>query len=357
MHAVRREVTAAPDSSPVQITGLTPELVGAWDAFVLAHPDGTFFHRSGWAEVLRRAFGHRTHYLIARSGGAVRGVLPLAEIKSMLFGHALVSTPFCVYGGILAADGEAKQALEEHACALARRLGVKYLEMRNRSRQHPDWPVKDLYVTFRKPISPESEQNLNAIPRKQRAMVRKAIQRGLQAEIDTSVDRGYDMYSQSVRNLGTPVFSKKYFNVLQDVFREDCEILTVTTSSGNPVASVLSFYFRDEVLPYYGGGTHEARTVAGNDFMYWAVMDRARGLGKTLFDYGRSKRGTGAFDFKSNWGFEPTPLCYEYFLVTAKEMPNLSPTNSKYERFIRAWKRLPVPVTRMVGPHLAKFLG
>lgn len=352
----------SPDARPEprapepEVRRLAPDLEGAWDAFVRAHPDGTFFHLSGWREVLRRAFGHRTHYLVALAGGEVRGVLPLAEVKSLLFGHSLVSTPFCVYGGILAADEAAKQALEAQACALARELGVDHLEMRNRRRQHPDWPVKDLYVTFRKAIDADSEQNLLAIPRKQRAMVRKGIQKGLRAEIDARADRHYAMYSESLRNLGTPVFAKRYLETLQDVFGADCEILTVLHGD-EPVASVLSFYFRDEVLPYYGGGTQAARGVSGNDFMYWSVMERAREGGRRLFDYGRSKRGTGAFDFKANWGFEPEPLYYEYFLVRSREMPNLSPTNPKYEAMIRLWRRLPLALTQRIGPPLAKYLG
>ena len=352
----------SPDARPEprapepEVRRLAPDLEGAWDAFVRAHPEGTFFHLSGWREVLRRAFGHRTHYLVALAGGEVRGVLPLAEVKSLLFGHSLVSTPFCVYGGILAADEAAKRALETQACALARELGVDHLEMRNRRRQHPDWPVKDLYVTFRKAIDADSEQNLLAIPRKQRAMVRKGIQKGLRAEVDARADRHYAMYSESLRNLGTPVFAKRYLETLQDVFGADCEILTVLHGD-EPVASVLSFYFRDEVLPYYGGGTQAARGVSGNDFMYWSVMERAREGGRRLFDYGRSKRGTGAFDFKANWGFEPEPLYYEYFLVRSREMPNLSPTNPKYEAMIRLWRRLPLALTQRIGPPLAKYLG
>ncbi len=345
------------EPAPLETELLSPGLRPAWDAFVREHPEGTFFHLTGWEQVLQRAFGHRTRYLLARSGNEIRGVLPLAEVKSILFGHSLISTPFCVYGGILAADEDARKLLEAQACKLARELGVQYLEMRNRTRQHPEWQVKDLYVTFRKPFTQDPEANMNAIPRKQRAMVRKAVQKGqVKAELDDNVDRLYHVYSESLRHLGTPVFAKRYLEILREVFGKDCEVLTVT-HDGAPVASVLSFYFREEVLPYYGGGTLAARSVAGNDFMYWEVMERARGLGKSIFDYGRSKRGTGAFDFKANWGFEPQPLCYEYYLVKAQAMPNLSPTNPKYERFIRAWRRMPLGVTQLVGPHVAKYLG
>jgi FemAB-related protein (PEP-CTERM system-associated) len=340
----------------VRVLPLPVERESSWDAYVRAHTDGTFFHLSGWRNVLARAFGHRGHYLLAEQDGRICGVLPLAEMRSRLFGHTLVSTPFCVYGGILADSDAAFTALTDAACQLARKLDVDYLEMRNRKRSHADWPVKDLYVTFRKPILPDTDANMLAIPRKQRAMVRKAIQRGLSSSVDPDVERCYDIYAESLRNLGTPVFSRRYMRLLKETFGADCEVLTVH-SQDQPIASVLSFLFRDEVLPYYGGSTPLARSVAGNDFMYWEVMERARQQGRTTFDYGRSKRGTGAFDFKKNWGFEPEPLHYEYFLVRAREMPNLSPTNPRYERLIRIWQRLPLWVTRSVGPWLARSLG
>ena len=220
--------------------------------------------------------------------------------------------------------------------------------MRSRARSHPAWPVKDLYVTFRRPIDADPDKNLQAIPRKQRAVVRKGIKEGLRAEIDRDASRHYRLYSESLRNLGTPVFARGYLDRLLQAFGDDCEVLTVAHASG-PVASCLSFYFRDEVLPYYGGGSQAARQLGGNDFMYWEIMERARQRGCRVFDFGRSKRGTGAFDFKRYWGFEPEPLHYEYFLVGATELPNLSPTNPKYERMIRLWRRLPLGVTQLPG--------
>jgi FemAB-related protein (PEP-CTERM system-associated) len=330
--------------------------LAAWDQFVRAHPEGSFFHLAGWREVLHRAFGHRTHYLLAERRGVITGVLPLGEVKSRLFGHALVSTPFCVYGGIVSTDMESHAALTAAACELAQQVGVDYLEMRDRVRRHPEWPSKDLYVTFRKAIDEDGEKNLAAIPRKQRAVVRKGIKEGCRIEMDEGVQRHYAMYSASLRNLGTPVFSRSYLEILRDVFKEDCEILTVLHGD-SPIASCLSFYFKDEVLPYYGGGTLAARSLGGNDFMYWEIMERARQRGCRLFDYGRSKRGTGAYDFKKFWGFEPEPLYYEYFLVKAQAMPNLSPTNPKYGRMIELWRRLPLALTQLVGPPVAKYLG
>jgi FemAB-related protein (PEP-CTERM system-associated) len=172
--------------------------------------------------------------------------------------------------------------------------------------------------------------------------------------VDTK--RFFSAYSDSVHRLGTPVFSPRYFEILRDVFPNDSEIITIT-KDGQLVASVLSFFFRDEVLPYYGGGTRLARDVAGNDFMYWEVMRRACERGLKTFDYGRSKRGTGAFDFKKNWGFEPQPLHYQYRLVKGSAVPDHNPLNPKYRLFIAMWQRLPLALANTIGPYVVKSLG
>jgi FemAB-related protein (PEP-CTERM system-associated) len=327
-----------------------------WDRFVLDCPEATFFHRAGWKAVIERSFGHRTWFLYAEADGKIEGVLCLAEIKSRLFGHSLSSLPFCVYGGIAALNDASRNALDRHAQELAASLKVGHLEYRNQEPRHADWKSKELYVTFRKEILPDPEQNMLAIPKKQRAMVRKGIKAGLQCEIDDNVDRLFTAYATSVHRLGTPVFSKKYFHTLKDVFGDDCEIQTIT-NQGRIVSSVLSFYFRDQVLPYYGGGMDEARAVAGNDFMYWELMRRACEKGYKVFDFGRSKLGTGAFDFKKNWGFAPQSLYYEYQLHRSTEMPDNNPLNPKFRLFVKMWQFLPMPVATALGPHIVKNLG
>jgi len=315
-----------------------------------------FFHLSAWQQVIKQAFGHNTYYYYTEQDGEITGILPLTHVNSLLFGNSLVSNAFCVYGGIVASNDEAFAGLQSKAQQLARELGVDSLEMRSRQQHHPDWPHKELYVTFRKELDPDVEKNLNAIPRKQRAMVRAGIKAGLTSVIDDNVERLYRAYSESVRNLGTPVFPKRYFQILQDVFGESCEVLTIE-HEGQLVASVMSFYFKDEVLPYYGGGTDAARDLKGNDFMYWEVMRRAVEKGCKIFDYGRSKVGTGSYRFKKHWGFEPEPLYYEVDLVKAKQIPEINPLNPKYRLFIAAWKRLPLPLSQLIGPWLAKDLG
>jgi FemAB-related protein (PEP-CTERM system-associated) len=340
----------------MQVLTLTDEQEPRWDAFVENCQEATFFHRAGWRRVLEQAFRHRAHFLYAEQDGQILGVLPLARVRSLLFGHHLVSTPFCVYGGPAALDQAALDALIQGACSLARKLQVDDLELRNPRSVRPDWPAKDLYVTFRKAIDADPEVNMKAIPRKQRAMVRKGIQAGLQGEPDAGVGRLYRVYSESVRNLGTPVFARRYLEILRRVFGDACEVLMIQ-HQGEDVAGVMSFYFRDQVLPYYGGSRARARSLKANDFMYWDLMCRAAQRGMRLFDYGRSKVGSGSYSFKKNWGFHPEPLSYEYFLVRADQVPQVNPNNPKYRYFIDLWKRLPLPLANRVGPFLAKDLG
>jgi FemAB-related protein (PEP-CTERM system-associated) len=343
-------------ATDINVHELTAAQVVQWDTFVDACPKASFFHLSGWEQVIEQAFGHNTYYLFAESGDEIRGVLPLVHIKSRLFGNALISTPFCVYGGVASEDEEVCQQLEAAACKLAEELRVDYLEFRNREARHPDWPTKQLYVAFRKTIESDPEANMLAIPRKQRAMVRKGIKAGLQGDFDHSINDFYSAYSQSVHSLGTPVYPRGYFECLREVFKDKCDILTVR-HDGELVSSVMSFYFRDEVLPYYAGGAPIARQLKGNDYMYWELMRHSCERGLKVFDYGRSKQGTGSWSFKKNWGFEPSPLYYEYYLVKAKQIPDISPLNPKYKLFINVWKRLPLSVTRVIGPLIARNLG
>ncbi|RVU49816.1 FemAB family XrtA/PEP-CTERM system-associated protein [Rubrivivax rivuli] len=328
-----------------------------WDAFVMACPQATFFHRSAWQQVMHEVFRHDTHYLFAHEAGRVTGVLPLAHMKSLLFGNALTSLPFAVYGGVAADDEATAAALEAEAQRLAQQLGVDHLELRQLQRQHEGWPRQELYVTFRKEILAEEEANMLAIPRKQRAMVRKGIKNGLKSEIDPGVDRFFQLYADNVHRHGTPALSRRYFEALRRHFGDDCEVLTVTGPEGQLLSSVLSFYFRDEVLPYYAGDEWAARDLAANDFKYWELMRRSCARGLKTFDYGRSKVGTGPYSFKKNWGFEPTPLHYEYRLYKRDAVPQNNPANKKYKLMIETWRRMPLGFANWLGPFVVRSLG
>ena len=331
--------------------------VARWDAFVLACPQATFFHRAGWQNIVRQVFGHQTYFLYVEEDGCIQGVLPLGYVNSWLFGTSLTGLPFAVYGGVAANSTLVAEALENEAQRIAKELGVAHLELRNVNARHPDWPTQDLYVTFRKEILPDEEANMLAIPRKQRAMVRKGIKNNLVSQIDLEVDRFFAMFADNVHRHGTPAMPKKYFKALQSEFGADCEILTVCTAEGKPLSSVLSFYFRDEVLPYYAGDDESARDYAANDFKYWELMRRACARGLKVFDYGRSKQGTGPYAFKKNWGFEPTPLHYEYCLYKRDSIPQNNPNNGKYKLMISVWRRMPLSLANWLGPFVVRNLG
>jgi len=345
---------------PVAIRPLTDEAKPAWDSFVDQHEKGTFFHRADWSSVLSKAFRHTALYAYAERDGAITGILPLMHVKTALFGNSLISSPFCVYGGPLCADAESESALEAYVDGALERSGADSVEYRLRDEPagaQQGWDRKDdLYVTFRKPIERDEAANLNAIPRKQRAMVRKGMQRGLQSKADLDVSTLHKIYAESVRNLGTPVFSRRYFQLLSDVFRDRMDVVTVLDGD-RAVASVLNFYDRGEVIPYYGGGTALARELAANDFMYWEVMRRAAPRGCTSFDFGRSKVGTGAYAFKKNWGFSPAPIYHRFKLKNGAKIPDHNPLNPKYRMLIAGWKRLPLPIANRLGPFIVRGVG
>ena len=328
-----------------------------WDAFVDRCPEATFFHRRQWREIIESVFRHRTHYLYAERAGDIVGILPLAHVASRLFGSSLVSLPFCVYGGAAVSEPAAREALHRNAFDLASSLQVGHFELRNREITEPGWVHRDLYATFRKPLLSDAEANFEAIPSKRRNMVRRAAKAGLRVVLNDTVDRFFPLYADNVHRHGTPPFPKQYFRALANAFGPDQEILTVLDANGRAVASAFLFYFRDEVIPYYVGDCVEARNLAANDFMYWEIIRHAAVRGCRTFDWSRSKKGTGSYEFKRNWGFEPQPLFYEYVLVKGKRVPEHNPLNPKYRLLINLWQKLPLPLVNCIGPHIVKSLG
>lgn len=348
----------------LRVLPLAATNAAAWDAFVASQPEATFFHQAAMPGLIARVFGHTDRSALVLQDGAVVGVLPLTELRTRLFGHALVSLPFCVYAGPLASGMEAAWALLDYAAGLLRETGARVLELRSLEPMpaawfaEPEaWPVRDkLYATFRKQISADEEANFKAIPRKQRAVLRKGIDRGLRAVVGREMGQVHRIYGESVRNLGSPVFPRRWFDGLSATFPGAADA-TVVHDGDRAVAGVVSFHWRDQVLPYYGGGVPAARDCHAYDFMYWDVMRRAAARGARWFDFGRSKEGTGAYSFKKNWGFPATPLAYRFHLKPGQAIPDNNPLNPKYRLMIAAWKRLPLPVAGWLGPHLIRGLG
>ena len=331
------------------------------DSYVRNHAEGTAFHLTGWSRAVARGCRQISHYLIAEDGDqSLCGVLPLTEIHSPLFGRALVSSGFAVGGGVIADAAIIAEQLTATALTLARALSCPTLELRGGTMPGSDWHHDDeTYLGFVRDLAPDDDAELLAIPRKQRADVRKSLGFDLRIETGTSQadrDAHYHVYATSVRNLGTPVFPRGLFEAVLDEFGDDADILTVR-HQGQPIASVLSLYFGGAVMPYWGGGTAEARKWRANDLMYFALMRHARNRGCTRFDFGRSKAGTGAAAFKHNWGFEGTPLPYAKHVADGEEMREINPLDPRYRLQIQLWQKLPLWLANRIGPFISRGLG
>ncbi len=326
-----------------------------WDAYVAAHPEGTIFHLSAWKHAVERTFGHRPVYLCAERDGAWVGVLPLFKV-STLKGRALVSVPYGVYGGILADDEAAERALLAAAEAEAAKCDAKYIELRARHASALGLPENDLYVTFQRDLPATPEECLALIPRKSRASVRNGRTKfGVRSEFTSDFTRLYELYALNVRRLGSPTFPLRFLVALQESFGANIDVQH-TLFEDRVVAAVLTFYDRGTMIPYYSGCDDNYFFTQCSNVMYCDLMEAGVKRGYRRFDFGRSRRGAGPYQFKVNMGFEPVTLHYQYVLRGLSELPRINPSNPKFELPRRIWSHLPLGVTKMVGPQLLKYI-
>lgn len=343
----------------VQVRDYRPSDKNAWDDFVRAHPEGSFFHLSSWKQVIEQGAGNKCLYLVAEEDGQLVGILPVTIRNSLLFGKALISNMFAVYGGVLANSGHVYDVLEQAAWEKGKAPSFESRDIKNRTEAvGRNWSIPEpKSATFIRELNGGPEELLLAIPRKQRAVVRKSLKNGLTCSWDKDLDSFFRLYAESVRNLGTPVFPKKYFASLLTEFSDDIDIQIIRTEEGKSIASLMSFYYGDTVLPYYAGGIPEARKYGAHDFMYYQLMIKASEKGCKRYDFGRSKIDSGPYKFKKNWGCEPTPLYYRTRVAEGHKASDINPTNKKYELMVSLWKKLPLPVANIVGPFLSRHLG
>lgn len=361
--AVSHREPPAPAAPAVQSTALTvetlrPELEARWDRYVRSAPQATFFHQLGWRWLVERVFGHKAYYFVARRNdedGRIVGVLPLFEMKSLLFGHSLVSLPFAIGGGVAADDDETARALLAQGKALAERRGVDYMELRSEKPAADDLLTKDLYVTFRADLVEGEEALLKRMERKRRQMMSYVAKAGFSYRVAgiEELPLFYRMFCESMRHHGTPVYPRLFLHEILDRFPADTNLFFVY-ESGRPVAGVLNLLSGDVLMPFYAGADRDHKPRGVDDYLYLAIMRWGRENGFKTFDFGRSKRDTGAYKFKARWGMDEVPLAYQYHLVKTRELPNISPVNPKYQAAIRVWRKLPLPVTRLIGPRIIK---
>jgi FemAB-related protein (PEP-CTERM system-associated) len=326
----------------------------AWDEFVDARGDEAGYHAWAWRQVFETAFGHRAIYLMARQGSQVVGVLPLVEIRSRLFGHTLTSLPFLNYGGVMAANSDAAQALVMAARRQAQARQCRHVELRHVAAQFPDLPSKCHKVSMRLALGPRM---WDALDRKIRNQIRKAEKSGL------NVERGgpdlvgdfYKVFARNMRDLGTPVYSRRLFEEVLRTFPQQA-LLHVVRLKGEPVAAGLTYRTATMVQLPWASSIREFNTLCPNVLLYWDAIQFAYNAGATTFDMGRSTPHEGTFRFKAQWGAEPVPLHWEYELVTRRELPDVSPANPKYQLAIAVWQKLPLALTLRVGPLIVRAI-
>jgi len=328
------------------------------DAYVAGHPEAELFHRPQWTLAVERGCRQRGHYLVAEQGGRLAGCLPLSEVRSPLFGNALVSAGFGTGGGTIADDAATAGRLIEAGWALAAERGCRSMELRGGAVPEGWTAQQGVYAGFAKPLPQGDEAILRAMKRRHRS-IRRAREFDLEIRVGSGeADRAmhYAVYAEMVRNLGSPVYPRALFAAMLDLFGPDADILTVL-KDGRPLASALNFYFRGTVMPYWGGGTAASREFSASEMMYYQVMCHGARRGCTTFDFGRSKLGTGTYAFKENWGFEPRPLTYAVRTADGAGARVVNPLDPKYRLQVALWKRMPLPLANRLGPPIARGLG
>lgn len=329
-----------------------------WSRF-LEHADGaTLFHQPDWCDAVERVFSHTPRHLIAERRGQTVGVLPLMEIHSLLAGTLLVSVPYGTYGGVVASDADVGDALAERAASETRRLNARCLELRSRYASVDAFTTDRRYAGFTRDLPATRAELETFLPRKARAAARQA--RGREG-LTIRHDRGllpvvWRLYARSMRRLGSVNYPYQFFEELAGRFGDDAWI-TAVLRDGRMVAGLLSFVYRDTVLPYFLGVDERVRCTGATNLIYLAVMERAVEQGLRRFDFGRTRKGNrGAFEFKTHQGFEPRELGYQRYVPPGRTAPDLTPANPRFAAARRVWRHLPLPLTRSLGAWISSSL-
>jgi FemAB-related protein (PEP-CTERM system-associated) len=341
---------------PVRVLPFDDAVSNCWDHFVFEQASGSMFHLSRWKRAIEKTFAYRARYLYAQRDGRITGVAPVFLVSNWIMGKALISAPFAAYGGICSEDEESATALIAELEKIGHEEQVDFIEVRTRNgRVIPGFHPNSRYVTFSTELHPNVEANLKRLPRDTRYMIRKAQKFGLRVQHGLEqLHQFYELHAISLRRLGTPVFPKAMFENFIEEFRDSVDLMLVYSGSV-PLTGVFSFLYRDTILPYYAGAAPDAGKLAANNLMYWELMRFAVEKGLKVFDFGRSKVGTGAYAFKSQWDMEPEPLAYQVSLLRRKSKPNFSPANPKFGLAARLWSRIPLRASMLLGPHIVRW--
>ena len=352
-----RNIPRSPvETLPLCVRELTEQDHAAWDKFVSEHPHGSPFHLMAWRRSIEETFGFEPQYRLALEGAHIRGVLPMFLVKNLVLGSALISVPFATYGGILADTQTVRDALGADAQSLGESLAVGYIELRNAYlEQCAGFERISRYATFVQAVMPDEEASLRALPANMRSKVRRALKRGFSTRRQTGDFRAFaGLHAANYRRLGTPSFPLRHYAALLKNFG-DCVDIREVLLEDRVVAASMNFFFRDHVHSFYVASDDRYRRALPNVYLYFDNMRWAGQNGYRYFDFGRSKKQSGPYEFKRRWGIVPRELPYEILLIRRNDLPNFSPANPRLQMAIRIWKKIPLPLTRILGPRLIRL--
>lgn len=328
-----------------------------WNSFVATCERASFYHRAEWRAINERCFGHATAYLGAMDGDRLVGVLPLVHLKSLLFGNLACSMPFVNYGGPAGENDDIEARLMAAASPVADQWGVQYVEVRSQRPLGAQYPSSDHKVSMTIALDPDPEVVMAAFKRDQRAEIRRAAKNGFVVKFGAElVDDFYTVLSASWRELGTPIFSCEYLRTILRTFPEATRVCVVYDDQGVPAAGAFDGLHHGKVEGMWLGMRSEYRRQLVGYVLYWALIEDACRRGFRSFHLGRSSKDSGGEQFKKKWNAEAVQLYWTYILRTSRDIPSLNPDNPKYRLAIDAWRKLPVSLTQLIGPHIARSI-
>jgi FemAB-related protein (PEP-CTERM system-associated) len=347
-------ILAVDQSAGVRVALAAGSERAAWDAYVESAPGATGYHEWEWGGVLKRSFGHQPEYLIARRGDEVAGVLPLVEMRSVLFGRLMSSLPFVNYGGVVAGSPAIASVLVRAATRLARERGARHLELRHTAKLIADAPCRQHKVSMHLALSPGMWERFD---RKVRNQIRKAEKSGLTTDRGgvERLDDFYPVFARNMRDLGTPVYARRFFDEILRAFPGRAEVIVVR-AGGTPVAAGVTLRTRETLEVPWASSLREHIALCPNHLLYWTAIQQGLDHGCRLLDFGRSTPDQGTYHFKRQWGAVPVPLFWEYPWIESGGIPDQGPTNPKFKAAIALWKRCPLWLTKMVGPRLGRAI-
>lgn len=358
LHAAARAVEPPASSAPrLTVAAVDDSAAADWDAFVAGEPAASVYHGYAWRRLVQSVFGHQTLYFAAREGAQVVGVLPLVRLKSRLFGDFLVSVPYFNYGGVIARSPQVSDELLRHAVQAAQLMGVSHIELRHREAGQYTLPKRTDKVSMLLKLPATAEALQKALPSKLRSQIKRPLREGVTCTFggEELLDSFYAVFAENMRDLGTPVYPRRFFSAILQTLGDRARIALVHLKNA-PVAAALLITHRETTEIPWASSLRRVNGIGVNMYLYWSVLEFALQQGSTVFDFGRSTLDSGTYRFKKQWGAEPLQLHWHYWLKGGGELPRLNPSNPKYRLAVAAWQKLPLPVANWLGPHLVKHL-